>query len=194
MPVYMNEIPREVDVQREIDMDEEGETQEEEGRVMKGKKNIEAPSKEEYEEHMRTHIPYRSWCPFCVKGKMKANPHKTKSKEKEHKEVPMLHWDYMEQKSKDGKYEESDMTNKTLAGLDEEVKWHMAYVVPHKGENDYAIGAVSEEVKKCGYNRMIFKSDQEPSLKKLLEAAKRERAENIEIMTEHSPVGESKSN
>ena len=27
------------------------------------------PSRREFEEHMRTHIPYRGWCPHCVRGK-----------------------------------------------------------------------------------------------------------------------------
>ena len=53
---------------------------EEEGRVSKGQKTIAKPSHQEYEEHMRTHIPYRNWCPFCVMGKAKNNPHRTNKK------------------------------------------------------------------------------------------------------------------
>ena len=30
------------------------------------------PSRQEVEEHMKTHIPYRSWCPHCVRGKARA--------------------------------------------------------------------------------------------------------------------------
>ena len=37
---------------------------------------------------------------------------------------------------------------------------------------------------------MILKSDQEPSIKELLRAVKRERAEDIEVLMEESPVGE----
>ena len=33
------------------------------------------PSKEEVEEHMLTHLPYRSWCEHCVKGKGKEMGH-----------------------------------------------------------------------------------------------------------------------
>ena len=36
----------------------------EEGRVVKGQRDNLTPSKEEYENHMRTHIPYRKWCNF----------------------------------------------------------------------------------------------------------------------------------
>ena len=44
---------------------------------------------------------------------------------------------------------------------------------------------------------MMLKSDQEPALKELLRAVKRERVEQIEfdgVMEEESPVGESASN
>ena len=34
------------------------------------------PSRQEVQEHSITHLPYRSWCPYCVMGKMKASPHK----------------------------------------------------------------------------------------------------------------------
>ena len=30
------------------------------------------PSKEEYDEHMATHAPFRSWCPLCTAGKQSA--------------------------------------------------------------------------------------------------------------------------
>ena len=33
------------------------------------------PTQEEVDLHNVTHVPYRNWCPFCVAGKAKANPH-----------------------------------------------------------------------------------------------------------------------
>ena len=33
------------------------------------------PSQEEVEAHMLTHVPYRSWCKRCVRGKAKGKPH-----------------------------------------------------------------------------------------------------------------------
>ena len=33
------------------------------------------PTHEEVEAHNATHVPFRSWCAFCVAGKAKANPH-----------------------------------------------------------------------------------------------------------------------
>ena len=34
------------------------------------------PSKKEIEEHMVTHLPFREWCPRCVKGKSVSRPHR----------------------------------------------------------------------------------------------------------------------
>ena len=58
----------------EILVDEESKEMEEEeqvlaeGRIIKGQQRVVKPSKEEWENHMRTHIPYRKWCPHCVRG------------------------------------------------------------------------------------------------------------------------------
>ena len=80
---------------------EEGEG--EEGKTIRGPKAIYTPSKEEWDNHMRSHIPFRRWCPFCVKGRSKSGSHKgcEKSEEEKKKEVPVISIDYMEPKSKE---------------------------------------------------------------------------------------------
>ena len=50
------------------------------------------PSKEEVEAHNASHVPYRSWCPHCVKGKAKAGFHK-KQDSSSHT-VPTISMDY----------------------------------------------------------------------------------------------------
>ncbi len=35
------------------------------------------PTPQEREEHCVTHVPYRSWCPICVKAKGKEESHRT---------------------------------------------------------------------------------------------------------------------
>ena len=34
------------------------------------------PTREEWEEHMILHLPYRNWCPHCVNGRAKNEPHR----------------------------------------------------------------------------------------------------------------------
>ena len=174
--------------------DDDEDEEMEEARKIKRKKEIKLPTKEEYEEHMQFHIPYRSWCPFCAQGKMAANPKKKSDDKADEPEVPIIGWDYMEQREKDGKFAKGDMEPKTLVGFDRKRKWMTAEVVPHKGVNPYAVKAVSEEIENSGYSRIILKSDQEPSLLALLRTAKNERSECIEVSSEWSPVGESQSN
>ena len=47
----------------------------EEGRSVMGQKRVYAPSAQEYEDHMRSHILYRKWCECCVRGKAKNAAH-----------------------------------------------------------------------------------------------------------------------
>ena len=44
-------------------------------------KKPEEPSDEEIREHSTTHIPFRSWCEECVKGKAKEDAHKRRAEE-----------------------------------------------------------------------------------------------------------------
>ena len=55
---------------------EEASDQEEEGRYIPGQKKVLAPSAEEQEAHMRTHIPHRRWCEYPVRGKGKNPGHR----------------------------------------------------------------------------------------------------------------------
>ena len=53
------------------------------------------PTVKEVEEHNLTHLPFRNWCIFCVKGKAKDDPHKRKIKEDENQDIPIVSIDYM---------------------------------------------------------------------------------------------------
>ena len=37
--------------------------------------NVKTPKRYEIEEHEKTHLPFRSWCKCCVKGRGVASPH-----------------------------------------------------------------------------------------------------------------------
>ena len=38
----------------------------------------EEPTQKEFEDHMISHMPFRAWCPHCVKGRAKSEPHPVK--------------------------------------------------------------------------------------------------------------------
>ena len=80
-----------------------------EGRTIKGQKKIVSPGRIEWDNHMRTHLPYRRWCPHCVGAKRKSDAHKEEEDEmKEEEGVPRISFDYMWQKSEEGKAERID--------------------------------------------------------------------------------------
>ncbi len=45
------------------------EEDDEEARKLEGVKQVRPPTDEEWDEHMKTHRPFRDWCNFCVKGR-----------------------------------------------------------------------------------------------------------------------------
>ena len=50
------------------------------------------PSQEEVDAHMPTHLPFRSWCPHCVRGKSKGRMHRRQAGAE--KEIPTVSLDY----------------------------------------------------------------------------------------------------
>ena len=67
-------------LEKEEEYQEEEEGEHERASTESRKPNIAAepiqPTRNEREEHQYTHLPYRSWCPHCVRGKARATKHK----------------------------------------------------------------------------------------------------------------------
>ena len=64
------------------------------------------PSAEEVEKHMVTHLPFRDWCPHCVRGKSGSKPHTCS---RGIHEIPTVALDYMYMHSKQEENEERGM-------------------------------------------------------------------------------------
>ena len=52
-----------------------------------------APSRQEMLEHCLTHVPFRSWCVHCVRGKCKSSKHSSTGGTEE-SAVPIVGFDY----------------------------------------------------------------------------------------------------
>ena len=52
-----------------------------------------APSKQEVDEHDLTHMPFRSWCKYCVRGRAKELPHGRGESEDSEVQVPIVAMD-----------------------------------------------------------------------------------------------------
>ena len=145
------------------------------------------PKAEEVEIHNATHLPFRSWCPHCVRGKAKAHPH---HRAKRKGEVPVVSIDYMFMSQKQGVGEEKGMP--ILVMKDRESGTVMSRLVPEKGATGYAVKRLAQDIDLLGYNKLVLKSDQEPAIIALKAAVKRENINNI--ILEESPVADSQGN
>ena len=151
------------------------------------------PNGKEIEEHNRTHLPFRSWCKHCVFGKGQSHPHY--QKEKEEIGIPCISWDYMYMKGDGSKYEEEDIKDELpiVVWKDNMSKAEGAFVVPSKGDCEYAIRRGAQDVNKIlGYNKMISKGDQEPALRTMMERMKMMCGDQCTL--DETPVGDSQSN
>ena len=61
-----------------------------------------------------------------------------------------------------------------------------------EGRRPEGVRRLGEEIEKLGRQRLVLKSDQEPSIKALLQSVKREKHQDIAF--EHSQVAERQSN
>ena len=53
------------------------------------------PSQEEWDEHFRTHINYRCWCPICIEARGREDPHRKLGSELR-PGCPVVYFDYEE--------------------------------------------------------------------------------------------------
>ena len=141
-------------------------------------------------KHNLTHLPYASWCPWCVMGR-KANAAHFRSNGSD-RSLPLLAVDYAFVRDKD-----DDVLCKLLVGKLYPSRKVLACVVDSKGTVDpYAVARVSTFIRESGLTNFNFvvKSDQESSICAVMEQAIRKSGRNGTIVTEHSAVGESASN
>ena len=158
------------------------------------------PSRDEVSKHNLTHWPYRSWCPFCVMGRRNADPH-FQAKGADTRNLPLLVLDYAFLRNK----EEKILTT-ILVGKCYPSRQVLACVLDMKDTDYLAINRVAEFIRECGLTTFVWKSDQDKSIRALMnEAVKRsgrsgsmipedEDSGPITAVPEASPVGSSASN
>ena len=70
----------------------------------------------------------------------------------------------------------------------------LATVCPSKGVDDHVVNRVKSFIKDSGYTKLIYRSDQEPSLRAMLDESFRQASQLQQAVPEASAVGESQSN
>ena len=148
------------------------------------------PTASQIAAHNITHLPYRSWCPYCVAAR-RPNSRHLRSKTEDQKSSPMLVADYCFMKDN----QDEELTTVLVARL-YPAKAILATVCSSKGVDEQVISRVASFVKDSGYTKLIYRSDQEPALRALLEKAFQKASSDQlqQAVPEASAVGESQSN
>ena len=72
------------------------------------------PSVEDAKTFYLTHLPYRSWCPVCIKAKCKEDEHyRVKKRDKSNDGLAIILLDYKEL------HEDLEQPRKVIIGIDE---------------------------------------------------------------------------
>ena len=110
------------------------------------------PSAQEVREHELTHLPYRAWCPHCVRGKGKSMAHRAMDAEQSHS-VPHVSNDYSFLGQDDQKVMPVALVR------DHASKTTFSHVVPHKGSEAGAYPArqVAFSISQLGHKKLVFK-------------------------------------
>ena len=143
------------------------------------------PNESEVQKHLlRGHIPYRDWCPICVKSMGKSIPHRRSERERN---VPEYGFDYC--------FPGDEMGFKwtVLVGKERLTGNFFATTVPSKGgKGRFDVNRIMEFIAECGdsSNDIILKSDQEPSMAFLLKEVMLERGSASDMPTAHGSFGE----
>ena len=150
------------------------------------------PTDEERRVHNLTHLPYRNWCEHCVKGRGRETDHKHLS-QPEVEGLHELHFDYMFM----GPENKPGETLTILVVKERRTKMLMSTAMPSKSTGQFITARVGAFIRELGIGHLdiVAKSDQEPSIKKLVEDVGRSRGAGAgRWITEFSPVGSSASN
>ena len=126
-------------------------------------------SQSEIDEHDKTHLPYRSWCPVCVMAKGKEDGHFPGRSLEGGK--PIIAFDY---KSFGQALKEDDKVT-AIVSRDGVTKCINAHIVTAEGASDaWVIDQILGDIDALGHVEVILKGDGEPALQQVLKEIKKE--------------------
>ena len=160
----------------------------EEGKFIKWLIDPRLPTEEEVENHRLTHLPYRNWCPECVKAKRKELDHIC-AVDKERK-LSEYCFDYC------FPGDEFGYKLTVLVGTERLTGMKFGTAVPTKGSSGkFAVDRALDFIAEVGDmdGQIIIKNDQEPSIQYFIKDLVESR-ESGRSHLEESPVKSSGSN
>ena len=159
----------------EYDTDNEDESQQ--AQRAKGMKAPQQPTRQERLEHELTHLPYRSWCPICVKSKGRTDNHP-----KQASKQPVIQVDFTYMKAFGDK-----QVLPVLTAIDVESGMALAVLVQDKNQQQqYLIRCLQTFMIECGraqatLSTTTLQSDQEEYIQNLLKTVAQKLGNNVNI-------------
>ena len=118
------------------------------------------PTPAQVAAHNLTHLPHRSWCPHCVRARRPNTQHRA-SPYSTQRTTPLLVADYCYIRD----CEDKDLAAVFVARV-YQAKALFELVCDKKGPDDnYVVTRLAQFIKDSGYSHIVFKSDQEASIK-----------------------------
>ena len=161
------------------------------------------PSVAARESHELTHCPARSWCEHCVRGQYKDTPHRSVQGVYADSTVVRVALDYcyltetVHHKETSNESKEVAKTSLTVLVMIETMcRSVWAYACSAKGgSEEWLVDQIVEDMDTIGLaeERIIVKTDQEPSMTDMQKSIAKERAKHGTAL-ENSRVGDSNSN
>ena len=136
------------------------------------------PTEKEVEQHNITHLPYRNWCPHCVRAKGKDADHRKVGNGE--RTLPEFSFDYA------FPGDELGFKLTILVGREKLTGMTMATVLPDKGSTGkFAADKAMEFMAECGCQSgdVIVKTDQEAAIKYLVKDIVFERCDETGCRT-----------
>ena len=145
------------------------------------------PTVKEYQEHMTTHRPYRSWCKFCVMGRGVNAPHRTSDAQDDLDGVPHVSTDYGFLRERDSE----EKVSPVLVIGERRHKMTWAMLVPRKGTVfPWIAKRAAKFIDQLGHNRVTLRCDNEPAIEALAREIAQARKEGNQPVPERPPVGD----
>ena len=154
------------------------------------------PTAAQVAAHNITHLPYRPWCPHCVAARRPNSHHRSSSSESQ-RDTPLLVADYCFIRDNN----DDDCATVLVARLYPS-RATLATMVDAKGPEANAVSRLAKFLRDSGYAKVVYKSDQEASIRSLFEETFKASAREgilhnptlVQMVPEASAVGESQSN
>ena len=113
------------------------------------------------------HVQYRDWCPVCVQGRGREDPHRRKKELHVREGVPVVCMDYKTiQKSKPP----------WLVLRDQGSRWITAHQAVCKGPQDkWLVERIARDIENIGHTAITLKGDNEPAMQLFMTSVKERR-------------------